>query len=156
MPLNEVHIPRRVLRRIRSKGYYMRINADFNGVLEGCANRESTWINTTIFNTFAYAHIKGFAHSVEVWRDEKLCGGLYGIAEGGGFFAESVFQNEPECMKIALHFCHQHILKQNFILWDVQFHNPFLGQFGCKEITEKAYFKLLGEALNKTGCVFNP
>ncbi|MCC5925741.1 MAG: leucyl/phenylalanyl-tRNA--protein transferase [Bacteroidetes bacterium] len=154
MPLEGVHIPRRVLRRIRSKGYYPRINASFSEVIEGCANRESTWINSTIYNSFLHAHMMGFAHSMEVWRDNSLCGGLYGIAYGGAFFAESIFQSEPECMKIALHFCHQHLIERGFTLWDVQFYNPFLGQFGCKEISEKAYQTLLNEAIRLHGCRF--
>jgi len=155
MPLDEVHIRRRVLRRIRSKNYHLRINHNFTGVLEGCADRNSTWINTTIHNTFAHLHLQGYAHSVEVWREDKLCGGLYGLAIGTGFFAESVFQNEPECMKIALHFCHQHLLQKQYTLWDVQFFNPFLGQFGCREISEKAYLTMLKSAMDGPHLDFN-
>ena len=154
MPLDQVHIPRRVHRRIRSKGYKMRINHHFEGVIGGCADRNSTWINDTIYHTFVYAHTVGLAHSVEVWREETLCGGLYGIAMGGAFFAESIFQREPECMKIALHFCHQHLLARGYTLWDVQFYNPFLGQFGCSELSEKAYARMLEEALQNHTCTF--
>lgn len=147
MPINEVHIPKRVLRRIRTKKYTCRLNTDFEGVISGCAARETTWINDTIHNTFVYLHQVGLAHSVEVWQGDKLCGGLYGLSLGGAYFAESIFQNEPECMKMALHFCHQHLIKQGFLIWDVQFSNPFLEQFGCTEISEKQYKKVLKKAL---------
>lgn len=146
-PLDTFHIPRRVLRTIRSNGYTLGINIDFAGVIEGCANRESTWINDTIRDTFLVLHKIGLAHSIEVRKDDELCGGLYGIALGGAFFAESVFQNKPECMKIALHFCHNTLVDKGFKLWDVQFQNPFLKQFGCIEVTPTKYAKLLDEAL---------
>lgn len=146
-PLDTFHIPRRVLRTIRSNGYTLGINNDFAGVIEGCANRESTWINSTIRDTFQLLHKIGLAHSIEVRKGVELCGGLYGIALGGAFFAESVFQNKPECMKIALHFCHKTLLERGFKLWDVQFQNPFLKQFGCIEVTPSTYAKLLDEAL---------
>lgn len=147
-PLENFHLPDRVKRRIRSKAYYCRVNAAFDEVLIGCANRESTWINQTIHDTFMYLHEIHIAHSVEVWRENKLCGGLYGIAIGGAFFAESVFQNEPECMKMALGFCHERLIKKGFTLWDVQFANPFLMQFGCREINPANYMKRLEAALS--------
>jgi leucyl/phenylalanyl-tRNA---protein transferase len=148
IPLDSFHIPRRVLRRIRSYGYLATMNTDFESVINGCAAaRESTWINKTIHDTFVWLHLKGLAHSVEVWREGRLCGGLYGIVLGRAFFAESVYQSEPECMKIALKFCHDYLIKNEFALWDVQFQTPFLAQFGCKEISEKAYMKLLQVAL---------
>jgi leucyl/phenylalanyl-tRNA--protein transferase len=147
IPLDQFHIPTRVLRVIRSKKYTVGLNKNFIAVVEGCASRESTWINSTIKDTFTHLNSVGLAHSVEVWRDDTLCGGLYGIALGGAFFAESVYQSEPECMKIALHFCHQLLIERGFLLWDVQFLNPFLAQFGCIELTPKKYMKLLDEAL---------
>lgn len=147
-PLDTFHIPRRVLRTIRSNGFSIGINNNFAGVIDGCANRESTWINSTIRDTFLVLHKIGLAHSIEVLKDEELCGGLYGMALGGAFFAESVFQSKPECMKIALNFCHQTLVKKGFKLWDVQFQNPFLKQFGCIEVSPAKYSKLLDEALN--------
>lgn len=146
-PLDTFHIPKRVLRVIRKKGYTPAINKNFIGVIDGCANRESTWINTTIRDTFIFMNKLGLAHSIEVWKDDQLCGGMYGIALGGAFFAESVYQSEPECMKVALHFCHLTLVEKGFTLWDVQFQNPFLKQFGCIEISPKKYSILLDEAL---------
>jgi leucyl/phenylalanyl-tRNA---protein transferase len=147
-PLDSFHVPKRVLRTIRSNGYSPAVNGDFEGVIQGCANRESTWINSTIHDTFLLLHKIGLAHSFEVWKQGELCGGLYGISLGGAFFAESVYQSKPECMKIALHFCHQALLRHKYVLWDVQFQNPFLEQFGCVEISPAKYRKLLEAALN--------
>ncbi len=154
-PLDSFHIPKRVLRTIRTKKYTLGINKNFEGVIDGCSNRESTWINNTIRETFVSLHKVGLAHSIEVWKDEELCGGLYGIALGGAFFAESVFQSKPECMKIALHFCHSTLVKKGFVLWDVQFKNSFLQQFGCIEIAPTKYSKLLDIALDTDPIPFN-
>jgi leucyl/phenylalanyl-tRNA--protein transferase len=147
IPIHTFHIPKRVLRTIRSNHYTLGINRDFAGVIDGCANRDSTWINNTIRDTFKRLHEVGIAHSIEVRKNDELFGGLYGIALGGAFFAESVFQNKPECMKIALHFCHITLVAKGFKLWDVQFQNPFLKQFGCIEVSPSRYSKLLNEAL---------
>lgn len=147
LPLDQFHLPRRVLRRIRAGSYEPRVNSAFVAVIDGCANRESTWINKTIRENFINLHNIGLAHSVEVWRDGNLTGGLYGLALGGAFFAESVYQSEPECMKMALHFCHRHLAAKGFLLWDVQFTNPFLMQFGCRQVSPKVYMQMLRDAL---------
>jgi leucyl/phenylalanyl-tRNA---protein transferase len=147
IPLDSFHLPKRTLRRIRSGGYVAGVDTDFQSVIRGCAARDSTWINQTIHDTYMWLHHEGLAHSIEVWRDGNLYGGLYGIALGRAFFAESVYQAEPECMKIALKFCHEYLISNDFVLWDVQFRTPFLAQFGCKEISERAYMRLLGAAL---------
>jgi leucyl/phenylalanyl-tRNA--protein transferase len=148
-PLDTFHMPSRALRYIRTKAFEFRTDTDFAGVLSGCADRETTWINQTIFDTYLYLHQAGYAHSVEVWRDGKLVGGLYGLVIGGAFFAESVYQTEPEAMKAALFFCHQHLVRRGFLLWDVQFLNSFLAQFGCRELRAPIYMKRLNLALER-------
>lgn len=147
IPLDGFHVSKKVRRMMRTKGYIKRINQDFEGVIHGCANRESTWINETIKDIFIRLHTIGLAQSIEVWKDDTLCGGLYGLSLGGTFFAESVFQNEPECMKLALGYCHQELVERGFTLWDVQFRNDFLKQFGCIEISPVKYQRLLDQAL---------
>lgn len=146
-PLETFKLPKRVGRHARVGGYHKKINTAFEAVISGCANRESTWINDTIFNTFMVLHDIGISHSVEVWKDEEICGGLYGIAIGGAFFAESIYQSRPECMKIALGYCHEELTQRGFTLWDVQFYNDFLGQFGCTEIVPQKYQVMLKKAL---------
>lgn len=148
-PLESFHMSKRAQRYFRQAGYYLKTNTVFEQVISGCANRDSTWINRTIYETFVRLHQIGVAHSVEVWRDDRLCGGLYGVALGATFFAESMYQSEKEAMKAALQFCRNHLVARGFELWDVQFYNDFLGQFGCEEISEKHYQKLLKAALAK-------
>lgn len=149
IPMESFHMPRRALRSFRQMEYEAGINQQFEAVLQGCANRESTWINPVIHRTFLYLHQTGLAHSVEVFRDGKLVGGLYGLALGGAFFAESVFQYEPEAHKAALWFCHRHLTERGFTLWDAQFYTRHLGQFGCREIPASRYKTLLKQALKQ-------
>ncbi|MFU8859206.1 MAG: leucyl/phenylalanyl-tRNA--protein transferase [Cyclonatronaceae bacterium] len=147
IPLNTFRLSRRDQRSIRSAGFTPGINKDFKGVIEGCAARESTWISDNLKKSFMALNEKGSAHSVEVYLDEKLVGGLYGVAIGGAFFAESMFQTEKEAMKAALLFCHRHLVLKGFVLWDVQFYTDHLGRFGCVEISSRAYEKILKDAL---------
>lgn len=147
IPLNTFRLSRRDQRSIRTAGFTPGINKDFKGVIEGCAARQSTWISENLKKSFMALHEKGSAHSVEVYLDEKLVGGLYGVAIGGAFFAESMFQTEKEAMKAALLFCHRHLTAQGFVLWDVQFYTDHLGRFGCVEISSRAYEKILKDAL---------
>lgn len=142
-PLEAFHMPRRALRHFRSKGFERRVDAAFGDVIAGCANRTTTWINHDIEELFNALHEEGHAHSIEVWRDDTLVGGLYGLSIGRAFFAESIFQTEPEAMKAALWFTHQWLKENGYGLWDVQFQNDFLKAFGSVEVSEKAYQKLL-------------
>lgn len=142
-PLDRFHMPRRALRHFRSKGFERRVDTAFGDVIAGCANRTTTWINHDIEALFNALHDAGHAHSIEVWRDNTLVGGLYGLAIGRAFFAESIFQTEPEAMKAALWFTHQWLIEHGFGLWDVQFQNDFLKAFGCVEVSEAAYRALL-------------
>ncbi len=147
IPLESFHISKRSLRYFNSFGYRPELDKAFEHVIDGCASRDSTWINPVIKNTFCELHRQGLAHSVEVWKDSELVGGLYGIALGGAFFAESVFQSAPEAHKAAIYFCYRQLKQQQFGLWDVQFHTPHLEQFGCTEISGGRYRKLLAGAL---------
>lgn len=149
IPLDDFHMPRRSLKYFRKYGFGYSINHDFRGVIEGCADRDSSWINPVIRDTFLYLHEHEIAHSVEVWKDEVLIGGLYGLALGGVFFAESMFQYHDEGHKAAMYYCHKQLQKQDFSLWDVQFYTNHLGRFGCTEISGARYRRLLNEALKQ-------
>lgn len=151
IPIERFHMPRRALRHFRSKGYARRIDTAFSVVIAGCANRPTTWINHDIEALFNALHEAGHAHSIEVWRGDQLVGGLYGLAIGRAFFAESIFQTEPEAMKAALWFTNQWLTENGFGLWDVQFQNDFLKPFGCVEISEKAYHALLKTHVQRPG-----
>lgn len=147
IPMEKFHISRRSRKYFRRYGFECTINRDFRKVIEGCADRPDSWINPVIRDTFVYLHEHELAHSVEVRKQGRLVGGLYGLALGGAFFAESMFQTHEEGHKAALYFCHQQLQQQGFTLWDVQFKTDHLAQFGCTEISPGAYRKLLRDAL---------
>lgn len=147
IPMDGFRISRRTMRYIRRFGYQPAFNTGFEAVVDGCADRPDTWISPEIKNTFMHLHELGHAHSVEVIREGKLVGGLYGLAIGAGFFAESVFQLEPEAHKAAMYFCHKRLLERGFVLWDAQFHTEHLGTFGCKAVPQKKYMAMLRNAV---------
>jgi leucyl/phenylalanyl-tRNA--protein transferase len=139
IPMDGFHMPKRALRYVRIHGYECRIDTAFADVVAGCADRPTTWINHDIEALFKALHVAGHAHSIEVWQHGALIGGLYGLAIGRAFFAESIFQRKPEAMKASLWFCHRHLSAKGFGLWDVQFLNAFLEPFGCVEISAATY-----------------
>ena len=150
IPMERFKVSKNVLRMIRQEFYECRINTCFREVIEECADRDTTWISELIINSLELLHLAGHAHSVEMFdKQGKLAGGLYGVTLGAVFFGESMFKNSKEADKVALWYSHQ-ILEQNgFELWDVQFYTDHLAQFGCIEISSKAYEKRLKKALKE-------
>ncbi|MDG5767053.1 leucyl/phenylalanyl-tRNA--protein transferase [Balneolales bacterium ANBcel1] len=147
IPIDGFHISRKTRRLIRNTPHRWSVNNDFKAVIEGCADRKSTWISGRIIDSFVQLHEAGYAHSVEVYREGRLVAGLYGVALRSAFFAESIFQYEPEMGKLALFYCHKRLQERGFRLWDTQFYTPHLGQFGCIEIEAKEYDRRLDQAL---------
>jgi len=151
LPLDGFHVPRRLKRTVRRGDYDITVNKAFSRVLEGCAapgpGRENTWINPVISNLYTALHADRHAHSLEVWQDGKLAGGLYGVALGGAFFGESMFSRAKDASKVALVHLAALLIRQGYILLDAQFHNPHLEQFGLIEIHRADFKDLLREAL---------
>ena len=154
IPIDSFHISKRSLRYFKKFGYKPAINKNVRQVIEQCGNQEPAWINPVIRDTYTYLHELGYVHSVEVHQNGELVGGLYGLRLGSAFFAESVFQSEPEAHKAALYFCYEILKKNGFTLWDVQFQTDHLTQFGCVEIPAKKYSKILKEALSSPDLPF--
>lgn len=153
IPIGKFHSPKNVRRIVRQGRFDIRVNHNFREVVKQCANRETTWINDLIINSYDILSQSGNAYSVECYKDDKLEGGLYGVKLGGAFFGESMFRKAKEADKVALQYCH-HILKENgFTLWDTQFYNDYLGRFGCIEIDREEYDGMLDEAL-QLNCEF--
>lgn len=159
IPLTDFHIPRRLRRTLRNGPYEVRSDADFVGVIRGCAehtgSRPDTWINTEIEGLYNALFDMGFAHSVETWQDGELVGGLYGVSLGGAFFGESMFSRARDASKIAL--CHlaARLCKSGFTLLDSQFLTKHLRQFGAIEIDRPDYKKRLATAI-KIAAVYRP
>ncbi len=151
LPLEAFHIPKRLARTVRQDRFEVTLNRAFNRVLEGCAapapGRENTWINPLITNLYGALHREGHAHSVEIWQEGRLVGGLYGVAIGGVFFGESMFSRATDASKVALVHLVARLLREGFTLLDAQFHNPHLEQFGLIEIHRHDFHAQLTAAL---------
>jgi leucyl/phenylalanyl-tRNA--protein transferase len=150
IPLDTFHVPSRLARTLRKQAFDVRVNTAFREVIEACAEREDeegNWIDDEIVESYCALHAKGFAHSVETWRDGRLAGGLYGVALGGAFFGESMFHRATDASKAALAGLVERLRTRGFVLLDTQWVTPHLLQFGAVELSRRRYLKLLDEAL---------
>jgi leucyl/phenylalanyl-tRNA--protein transferase len=151
LPLDNVHVPRRLARTVRSGQFIVTIDKDYEGVLEGCsaarAGRRSTWINTRIRNLYRDLFELGHCHTVEVWQNGLLAGGLYGVALGGAFFGESMFSYVRDASKIALVHLAARLVCGGFTLLDTQFVTEHLRQFGTIEVERDEFHHRLEAAL---------
>ncbi|MGD9805896.1 MAG: leucyl/phenylalanyl-tRNA--protein transferase [Hyphomicrobiaceae bacterium] len=153
LPLNDVHVPKRLARTIRSGRFDIRIDTDFEGVIDGCAasrpGRRSTWINARIRQLYGALFDQGHCHTIETWHEDRLVGGLYGVALGGAFFGESMFSTETDASKIALVYLVARLVHGGFSLLDTQFVTEHLRQFGTVEMDKTAFHRRLERALNQ-------
>jgi leucyl/phenylalanyl-tRNA--protein transferase len=150
IPLDAFHVPSRLARTLRTQRFEVRVNTRFRDVIEACAARtdeEGNWIDREIIESYCALHAKGFAHSVEVWRDGRLVGGLYGVALGGAFFGESMFHRVTDASKAALVALVDRLRARGFVLLDTQWVTGHLLQFGALEITRRRYLRKLDAAL---------
>ena len=147
IPLDGFHVSRSLRKRLLSGKYEFTFNKCFAQVLASCANRDETWINETITIQYEELHRIGFAHSVEVWLDGKLIGGLYGVSIGGVFFGESMFSNATDGSKLALIALVARLNAGGFTLLDTQFLNEHLSTLGGIEISRKEFHTKLARAL---------
>ncbi len=146
-PLDSFHISRSLAKRIRREGFTVSLNADFEGVVNGCADREETWINDQIHDLYMALHKRSEAHSIEVWNNDTLIGGVYGVTLGGAFFGESMFSTQTDASKVALAFLIEHLRRCGFTLFDTQFITDHLRSLGAIEIPRADYQKMLTWAL---------
>ena len=143
---------RKKLKRLLNKNpYTLKINTDFIGVIEGCAEttkiRDNTWINPSIRDVYIELHYKGYAHSIECYSNNELVGGLYGVAIGGVFFGESMFSKLPNASKIALVHLIERLKVGKFTILDTQFITDHLKTFGAYEINQDKFLDILKKAL---------
>ena len=155
LPIKKFHVPRRLRSTVNSKKFQIRINSVFEAVIHNCASRQETWINDDIIDLFMQLHRKGDAHCIETWYQGKLAGGIYGLAIGGVFFGESMFSAQRDASKVALVHLVEHLDARGFILFDVQFTNPHLEQFGVQEIGYFHFMSFLQKAISLE-CQFYP
>lgn len=149
IPLDSGFKPsKNLLRAYRNGNYDFYINKNFNEVIDSCAvGRSETWISEEIKEAYIALNKLGFAHSFEVYLENELIGGLYGVSIGKAFFGESMFHRKTNASKLALVFLVEFLNQHEFKLLDTQYLNPHIEQFGAKEITRDEYLQLLNSAL---------
>ena len=149
IPISKLHISRSLKKICRKKNFEFSINHDFSTTISNCANREETWINKSIISTYNTLHDLGYAHSIEVWEDKKLKGGLYGVAIGKVFFAESMFSKSSNGSKLALIALMGMLALNQFLLLDVQFMTDHLRTMGAKEISRALFLNLIKKSTSE-------
>jgi leucyl/phenylalanyl-tRNA---protein transferase len=147
IPLHGFHISRSLARALRRADYDVRINHDFAAVVAGCADRAETWINAEIRDHYLALHDLGLAHSLEIWRDDALIGGVYGVTLGAAFFGESMFSRRRDSSKIALAYLVDRLNLGGFTLFDTQFLTEHLASLGGIEISRADYHARLSSAI---------
>ena len=153
IPLENYNIPRSTRKAIDRLHFEIRFDTDFDGVIHGCADRESTWISEELMLAYRRLKKRGHVHTVETWLDDKLVGGLYGVTFRGAFFGESMFSKVSQSSKAALIALIERLKQKDFVLLDVQYMTAHLKMFGAVEISFEEYTKLLYTAYTR-GCEF--
>jgi leucyl/phenylalanyl-tRNA--protein transferase len=148
MPLDAFHVSRSLRRRMRSGAFHATADQAFEAVLDGCADREETWINPVLRDLYLDLFDDGSAHSVEVWSGDTLAGGVFGVALGGAFFGESMFSRKSDASKAALVWLVDRLQTGGFTLFDVQFLTDHLATMGGIEVPRATYRQALADALD--------
>jgi leucyl/phenylalanyl-tRNA--protein transferase len=152
IPLDGFRISSRLARTVRSDAFTVTVDTAFKAVIAGCAapamGREDTWINKRIRDLYAGLHGLGHCHSVEVWQDGDLAGGLYGVNLGRAFFGESMFHRVRDASKVALVHLVARLIAGGFELLDTQYVTEHLKTFGAQEIPRGRYTALLDRAIS--------
>jgi leucyl/phenylalanyl-tRNA--protein transferase len=147
IPLESFHLSRSLRRTLRSGRFDVTHDRDFAGVIAACADREETWINAELEHAMIALHGSGHAHSVEVWQEDSLVGGLYGVKLGRAFFGESMFSRRTDASKVALAWLVARLKVGNFTLLDCQFMTEHLASLGAITVPRETYVALLSAAL---------
>ncbi len=151
IPIEGFHVGKRLARTVRADEFQIRVDHDFDAVIDGCAapaqDRDPTWINERIRRLYGDLFDLGHCHTVEVYREERLVGGLYGVSLGGAFFGESMFHRERDASKVALVHLVARLRYGGYRLLDTQFLTTHLAQFGAYEVPRRQYRRMLAEAV---------
>jgi len=151
LPLDRFHVPHSLRKTVRRRIFAVRCDTAFEAVMRACAEprpgHPETWINEPIIAAYSALHRLGFAHSVECWQDDRLVGGLYGVALRGAFFGESMFSRVRDASKVALVHLAARLKLGGYALLDVQFVTEHLARFGVVEVPARTYRRKLEAAL---------
>jgi leucyl/phenylalanyl-tRNA---protein transferase len=148
IPLDGLHVSRSLERTMRRGHLTVTYDNDFAGVMQGCSERPDTWITDEFKVAYQRLHQEGYAHSVEIWQDGKLVGGVYGVALHGAFFAESKFHRVTDASKMAIVKLVERMKICGMELLEVQFLTEHLKTLGTIEVPRRHYMQLLSRALS--------
>jgi len=150
LPIKDFYVSKSFSRFIKKKPFYITVNTNFKKVINKCAteNRSDTWINKTIEKQFNNLHEIGVAHSIECWKNHEIVGGIYGIALGGCFFAESMFSSVSNASKFALINLVARLYFLKYSILDIQFMNDHLKQFGAFEINQDLFKRKISKYID--------
>lgn len=152
IPVDErFRVPHGLSRALKKQAYEVRQDTAFRDVITACSERQETWIDPVIIESYCHLFELGFAHSFECWDADGLQGGLYGVALGRAFFGESMFSRKTDASKIALVSLVGWMRENGYILLDTQWMTDHLRQFGGFEVEREPYLNLLAEALAESG-----
>ncbi len=149
IPLDNFNIPRSLKKFMDNSEYEFKYDENVMEVVKQCAKRKQTWISPELVEAYNGIYQQGFLHSVEVYLQNKLVGGLYGVTIGGAFFGESMFSKKSQASKSALVKLLERLNKKGFVVLDIQFLTPHLEMFGATEIDFEEYVLLLEKAYSK-------
>ncbi len=140
---------------LRKEDFEIRMDSRFPDVIRQCSKvhrpgQDGTWITEDMINAYILLHEEGYAHSVEVFAEGELVGGLYGVSLGGAFFGESMFHLRRDVSKVALYHLVDFARRNNFSLIDVQQSTPHMKSLGAEEIPRSRFLDLLQQALSET------
>jgi leucyl/phenylalanyl-tRNA---protein transferase len=151
LPLDRMHVPSRLARTVRSDRFTVVCDRDFDAIIDGCAEpkpgRARTWINARIRALYGTLFARGHCHTVEVYDERALVGGLYGVSLGSAFFGESMFHRVRDASKVALVHLAARLRRGGYRLLDTQFVTDHLKTFGAVEVSRRQYHKLLEAAV---------
>lgn len=142
---SELHVSRRLQRELRRGDYRVSLDTDFSAVMHACATArpEGTWLGTAMQAAYSELHRRGYAHSIEVWRDKELIGGLYGVALGRIFFGESMFSRASNGSKLAMVWLCRQLAAWGFVLLDCQVDSPHLSRLGAVPMPRRDFSQIL-------------
>ncbi|RYG26254.1 leucyl/phenylalanyl-tRNA--protein transferase [bacterium] len=149
-PIEGIHVSRSLAKTIRKGIYEVRFDTSFEPVMRGCLRPDGNWISEEFIRVYTEIHRQGWGHCAEARADGELVGGVYGIALGSCFCAESMFHRATDASKVALAAMVDHCRELGFTIFDAQIMNPHLQSLGAYEVPERAYDRMLREALTHT------
>ena len=145
IPIADFNIPRSLKKFLKTSDFEFRFDQDTFEIIQQCADREETWISDELIQAYRGLEFYGFLHSIGVYQNNELVGGLYGVSYRGVFFGESMFSKVSQASKAALVKLLEHLHKKNFTILDVQYQTDHLEMFGAIEISLEKYNEYLIE-----------